>query len=116
MVPPADVRVGIQQPMFRSGALRGPRTILGGVTRPTRFEHNQYVGDKRTRLVHDLDAATADCAIDELMASEQFAAFGPDSIPEARNRGYKPHRPCTGGAGGESAPARAATASESSDG
>jgi hypothetical protein len=68
------------------------------VSRPTRFEHNQYVGDKRSRLVHDLDAATDACAIDDLMASEQFAAFGPDSLAEARNRGYKPHAPCTSAA------------------
>jgi hypothetical protein len=82
------------------------------VTRPTRFEHNQYLGDKRTRFVHDLDAATDACAIEELMASEQFASFGPDSLPEARNRGYTPHRPCTGGA----APVAAGPASaDSSD-
>jgi hypothetical protein len=65
------------------------------VSRPTRFEHNQFVGDKRTRVVHDLDASTDACAIDELMASEQFASFGPDSLPEARNRGYRPHPACT---------------------
>jgi len=65
------------------------------VSRPVRFEHNRYVGDKRSRLVHDLDAATEECRIDDLMASEQFAAFGPDSLAEARNRGYKPHPPCT---------------------
>jgi hypothetical protein len=70
------------------------------VSRPTRFEHNQYVGDKRSRFVHDLDATTGACAIDELMASEQFASFGPDCLPEARNRGYKAHGPCTGGAAG----------------
>ena len=70
------------------------------VSRPTRFEHNQYVGDKRSRFVHDLDATTDACAIDELMASEQFASFGPDCLPEARNRGYKAHGPCTGGAAG----------------
>ena len=63
--------------------------------RPVRFEHNRYVGDKRSRLVHDLDAATDECRIDELMASEQFAAFGPDSLAEARNRGYRPHPACT---------------------
>ena len=67
------------------------------MSRPTRFEHNQYVGDKRSRVVHDLDAAGAACAIDELMASEQFAAFGPDSLAEARNRGYRPHNACTAG-------------------
>ena len=65
------------------------------MSRPTRFEHNQYVGDKRTHLVHDLDAATDECRIDDLMASEQFQAFGPDTLAEARNRGYRPHRPCT---------------------
>jgi hypothetical protein len=68
------------------------------MSRPTRFEHNRYVGDKRTRVVHDLDGATEACAIDELMASEQFAAFGPDSLAEARNRGYRPHAACTAAA------------------
>jgi len=68
------------------------------VSRPIRFEHNQYVGDKRNRFVHDLDATTDACAIDDLLASEQFASFGPDSLPEARNRGYRPHGACTGGA------------------
>jgi hypothetical protein len=64
--------------------------------RPTRFEHNRYVGDKRKQVVYDLDLADSDpdvaTAIDELLASEQFAAFGPDTLAEARNRGYRPHR------------------------
>jgi hypothetical protein len=64
------------------------------VARPTRFEHYRWLGDKRTQVVHDLDASTDDCAIDELMKSEQFAAFGPDVLPEARNRGYHPCRHC----------------------
>jgi hypothetical protein len=84
------------------------------VSRPTRFEHNQYVGDKRTRLVHDLDASTDGCRIDDLLASEQFAAFGPDSLAEARNRGYRPHPPCTGASGG-GAPAIASNTAEESD-
>lgn len=84
------------------------------MSRPTRFEHNQYVGDKRTRLVHDLDASTDDCRIDDLLASEQFAAFGPDSLAEARNRGYRPHLPCTGASGG-GAPAVATNTAEESD-
>jgi hypothetical protein len=67
------------------------------VSRPVRFEHHQYVGDKRTHLVHDLDAATDECRIDDLLASEQFQAFGPDTLAEARNRGYRPHRACTAG-------------------
>ena len=66
------------------------------MTRPTRFEHNRYVGDKRKQVVYDLDLADADpdvaAAVDELLDSEQFAAFGPDTLAEARNRGYRPHR------------------------
>jgi hypothetical protein len=66
------------------------------VGRPTRFEHNQYLGDKRTQVVYDLDLADSDpdvaAAVDDLMASEHFAAFGPDTLAEARNRGYRPHK------------------------
>ena len=56
---------------------------------PVRFEHVRWLGDKRSMVVHDLDAGTDGCAIDELMASEQFLCFGPDTLPEARNRGYR---------------------------
>ena len=66
------------------------------MSRPTRFEHFQYLGDKRNQVVYDLDLADGNdevsAAIDELLASEQFAAFGPDTLAEARNRGYHPHR------------------------
>ena len=62
--------------------------------RPTRFEHNRFLGDKRSHVVHDLDAAGGACAIAELVASERFASFGPDALPEARNRGYRPCRYC----------------------
>jgi hypothetical protein len=66
------------------------------MARPTRFEHNRYVGDKRTQVVYDLDLAESDpdvaAAVDELLGSECFAAFGPDTLAEARNRGYRPHR------------------------
>lgn len=58
--------------------------------RPTKFEHFRYVGDKRSQVVYDLDTAPAD-AIDELMESGSYLAFGPDTLTEARNRGYKPH-------------------------
>jgi hypothetical protein len=64
------------------------------MARPTRFEHYQWLGDKRTQVVHDLDHTSDACAIDELMASEQFAAFGPDRLAEARNRGYHACRHC----------------------
>ena len=64
------------------------------MARPIRFEHYRWLGDKRSMLVHDLDATTEACAIDELMASEQFASFGPDLLAEARNRGYHACRHC----------------------
>jgi hypothetical protein len=71
----------------------GP-TLRAAMTRPTRFEHNQWLGDKRTMVVHDLDHAVDACAIDDLMRSEQFASFGPDLLAEARNRGYRPCPHC----------------------
>jgi len=65
------------------------------VTRPSRFESFRYLGDKRRQVVYDLDlteGAGLEPIIDELMRSEAFAAFGPDTLAEARNRGYHPHR------------------------
>ena len=65
------------------------------MARPTRFEDFRWLGDKRTQRVYDLDHADdAEVAakIDEIMASESFAVFGPDTLAEARNRGYRPHR------------------------
>lgn len=62
--------------------------------KPTRFEEHRYLGDKRTQRVYDLDRVDADpavaAAVDDIMAAESFAAFGPDTLAEARNRGYRP--------------------------
>jgi hypothetical protein len=68
------------------------------VARPTRYESSRYLGDKRTQVVYDLDSDDPDvcAAVDELMASEQFAGFAPDTLTEARNRGYRPHRAAPG--------------------
>jgi hypothetical protein len=62
--------------------------------RPGRFEHHRYLGDKRTQIVHDLDVCDEPDAIAELMAAETFLCFGPDTLPEARNRGYRLCRRC----------------------
>ncbi len=59
------------------------------MARPVRFEEFRWLGDKRSQIVHDLDHC-GDEVIDELMESRQFASFGPDSLDEARNRGYRP--------------------------
>jgi hypothetical protein len=103
MVPPSEAR-GLSLPFQQnSNVRRGPdawaasrmgRTLRAAMARPIRFEHYRWLGDKRSMLVHDLDAATEACSIDELMASEQFASFGPDLLAEARNRGYHACRHC----------------------
>jgi hypothetical protein len=64
------------------------------VARPSRFEHHRWLGDKRSMVVHDLDAVADACGLDDLMDSEQFLAFAPDTLSEARNRGYRPCRHC----------------------
>jgi hypothetical protein len=56
--------------------------------RPTRFEHGRFLGDKRTQLVYDLDSWPEGDVIDEIVASEVGLSFGPDTLAEARNRGY----------------------------
>jgi len=58
--------------------------------RPTRFEHTRWLGDKRTQVVYDVESAPQE-AIDELVAAQAGQTFGPDTLVEARNRGYKPH-------------------------
>jgi hypothetical protein len=61
------------------------------MARPALFEHNRYLGDRRTQVVHDLDHLAEACGIDDLLESQQYATFGPDLLAEARNRGYRPH-------------------------
>lgn len=71
------------------------------MARPLKFEHHQFVGDKRTQVVYDLDTAP-EAAIEELMAARTYLSFGPDTLVEARNRGYRPHAsvPTEGGDAG----------------
>lgn len=64
--------------------------------RPTRFETHQWVGDKRTQVVHDIDACTEPEVINELLEAETYLAFAPDTLPEARNRGYHRCGKCEG--------------------
>ncbi len=57
--------------------------------RPVRFEHNRWLGDKRTQVVHDVDACDDASIIEDLMTAGSFTCFGPDELAEARNRGYR---------------------------
>lgn len=69
---------------------------VGAMDRPSAFAHHRFIGDKRTQQVYDLDEVADDDAmavvLDELMSSERFLCFGPDSLAEARNRGYRLRR------------------------
>jgi hypothetical protein len=60
--------------------------------RPSRFEHNRFIGDKRSQVVYDLDGDVDPAVIAELMESEQYLSFAPDTLAEARNRNYRPQR------------------------
>ena len=68
--------------------------------RPTKFEHYRWVGDRRTQVVYDLDSIDDEALIMELLKDERvenlsgvkYMMFGPDTLAEARNRGYKPYK------------------------
>ncbi len=66
--------------------------------RPIRFEHSQYLGDQRTQIVYDVDEADQ-AIIDDIVAAEVGLTFGPDTLDEARNRGYRPHPSAVADAG-----------------
>jgi hypothetical protein len=61
--------------------------------RPLRFEHSRYVGDKRTQLVYDIDEWQDEATVHEFVDLGVGLAFGPDTLAEARNRGYTLARP-----------------------
>jgi hypothetical protein len=63
--------------------------------KPTKFEHHRYLGDKRNQRVHNLDLLDdpeVAAAVESIMAAESFICFSPDTLAEARNRGYHPDR------------------------
>ncbi len=73
------------------------------MSRPLAFEHYRYLGDKRTQVVYDLDLYGVDPtvteAVDEVLKSETFIAISPQTLAEARNRGYHPHHSILAAAG-----------------
>ena len=56
--------------------------------RHSRFEHTRFLGDKRTQLVYDLDEWTDVEIINEIAETNVGLCFGPDTLAEARSRGY----------------------------
>jgi hypothetical protein len=75
------------------------------MARPVHFEHYRYLGDKRTQIVYDLDLYGVDPAVtaevDSVLAAESFIAISPQTLAEARNRGYRPHRSARSAADGQ---------------
>ena len=58
-----------------------------------KFEHSRFIGDKRTQLVYDLDSWDDADIIDEIVDEGVGLCFGPDTLAEARNRGYTLAKP-----------------------
>lgn len=67
-------------------------TTIGAMERPGKFEHVRWVGDKRTQIVYDVDALQDPAPIEELMEAGTYLCFAPDTLAEARNRGYRPYQ------------------------
>ena len=76
------------------------RFSIVGVYRPKGVADHRYIGDKRTGAVYDLDMVPEDdspavrgqasrAVIDELVASGRYLCFAPDTLAEARNRGFR---------------------------
>ncbi|NNC78892.1 MAG: hypothetical protein HKN94_01950 [Acidimicrobiales bacterium] len=59
------------------------------MNRPKKYAEHRYIGDKRSQVVYDLDEVSDESVIEELVVSELVATFGPDTLAEARNRGYR---------------------------
>ena len=57
--------------------------------RPIRFEATRFLGDKRSQVVYDLDEVDDESVIGELASGPHAQTFGPDSLAEARNQGYR---------------------------
>jgi hypothetical protein len=64
--------------------------------RPKGLEGVRFVGDKRDQVVYDLDHCSRPDLVEDLVAHQTWATFGPDTLAEARNRGYRLSRHCRG--------------------
>ncbi len=61
------------------------------MARHARFEDFRYVGDRDTQRVHDQDGddETVEETVGRLVATNRATVFSPDTLAEARNRGYR---------------------------
>jgi hypothetical protein len=63
------------------------------VERPARFLHHRFVGDRRTQLVYDVDEWEDAAVVNEFVDVGVGIGFAPDTLAEARNRGYDLAKP-----------------------
>lgn len=69
---------------------------------PRELSGHRFVGDKRNQVVYDMETECDDPAADarlaaavaDIVVAQSYATFGPDDLPEARNRGYRLSRLC----------------------
>ncbi|MEA3510150.1 MAG: hypothetical protein U9R51_01825 [Actinomycetota bacterium] len=65
------------------------------MSRLRRFEHNRFIGTRDDMVVHDCDNADDFAALEarsekqDLMDEKLLQSFGPDTLTEARNRGFR---------------------------
>ena len=66
------------------------------MSRLNRFDEHRFVGTRDDMVVYDCDDDAALAALqqrvadDDLMGDNLLQSFGPDSLAEARNRGFRP--------------------------
>lgn len=66
------------------------------MTRLRRFEQSRFVGTRDDMVVYDCDHADDFAALEarvekqDLGGEKLLQAFGPDTLAEARNRGFRP--------------------------
>lgn len=66
------------------------------MSRHRRFEAHRFVGTRDDMVVYDTDDEDAADALlaridaDDLLVKNLLQTFGPDTLAEARNRGFRP--------------------------
>ncbi len=64
--------------------------------RLSRFEEHRFVGTRDDMIVHDCDDTDVLTELEQRIAADQLLrrnllqAFSPDTLAEARNRGFRP--------------------------
>lgn len=68
------------------------------MARLRRFERNRFVGARDTMVVYDCDDPEQSAALerrmesDDLLGAKLVQTYGPDTLTEARNRGFRSFR------------------------